>query len=79
MKLKEEPLFTDCMLWLTQNTRTKANIYNFGSNYFWQLNLLGSTVATKKLSEVSLKILQKLGAEIVNEVDYTEDGLKEKV
>jgi hypothetical protein len=40
---------------------------------------LGSTVATKKLSEVSLKILQKLGAEIVNEVDYTEDGLKEKV
>ncbi len=30
-------------------------------------------------SEVSLKILQKLGAEIVNEAEYTEDGLKEKI
>lgn len=56
----------------------------YSLRFWWQLfsaaKLVGFHVCYSRItSPVSLKMLQKLGADIVNQVEYTEDGLKEKM
>lgn len=56
----------------------------YSLRFWWQLfstaKLAGFHVCYSRISsEVSLRMLQKLGAEIVNEAEYTEDGLNEKI